>query len=541
MEEEAAPAANVEHSPDVNADREEEAEKRPRGRPRTPPKRSRGRPKGSKNKQKRQGSPGLLQTEREKQQAHREAYFARLRAEEQRVAEEYEAQMHRDEEEAERLEAQRQQAAREALLNSNYEQGEHFTHERHEAMYAAIQEGEGCVRKVPGGPNNLYYCLQRWAQAEGIDRLYGRTVEQLRMEASDRTLQRCTQRAWEEELTRRVGPIDAYTQRMRESLRVDRDTLEVMCDMVQGPIRVICPDGEEEMASWSYKGYDKNVDWEDEDLEPALTLVWVNDTGEGELNHLHVAYSAQTKGEQLTRFLGYPPYGNQTEHNRMWEQAGTGPPRHHLRGGLGLYQALATIPGTELTGRTSQEVANRVADEVDEQEREDRVCRGLEFDGDNSNIIRQRAGVHVEALLAIKELLQRPMRLHFLGLDPIEMKKVEDNSEDMVTVIWYHHGGRGYADSWKVYIPQETEMEDSEPDSEEETDPRDIPWGEKGAIGFWDWEERKRPIPKDPEFIMLDRILIPICSSEGDWMTGIIDHGGATRWCTRKCNSHKTC
>mmetsp|Transcript_30050 Transcript_30050/g.61888 ORF Transcript_30050/g.61888 Transcript_30050/m.61888 type:complete len:295 (+) Transcript_30050:2218-3102(+) len=32
----------------------------------------------------------------------------------------------------------------------------------------------------------------------------------------------------------------------------------------------------------------------------------------------------------------------------------------------------------------------------------------------------------------------------------------------------------------------------------------DIPWGEKGAVGFWDWEERKRPIPRD----LLTQILL---------------------------------
>mmetsp|Transcript_18188 Transcript_18188/g.36747 ORF Transcript_18188/g.36747 Transcript_18188/m.36747 type:complete len:144 (-) Transcript_18188:2525-2956(-) len=119
--------------------------------------------------------------------------------------------MHLDEEQAQREEDQRQREAREARLNSAYERGEHFTQEQHDAMYEAIKAADMEVRLVPGGANNLFYCLQRWAQGEGHDYLYGRTVEQT--------------------------------------------------------------------------GIDRGVDWNDEEAEPVMTLVWVNDAEEGSLNH----------------------------------------------------------------------------------------------------------------------------------------------------------------------------------------------------------------------------------------------------------------
>jgi len=125
--------------------------------------------------------------------------------------------MHQDEEQAQREEEQRQREERERLLNTEYERGAYFTAEQHDRMYASLEEADIEARLVPGGNNNLYYCIQRWAQTEGNDRLYGRTVEQLQAEVSDRLLERCKQRAREEELTRAVGNVDDYLHRVRTS------------------------------------------------------------------------------------------------------------------------------------------------------------------------------------------------------------------------------------------------------------------------------------------------------------------------------------
>mmetsp|Transcript_24630 Transcript_24630/g.49923 ORF Transcript_24630/g.49923 Transcript_24630/m.49923 type:complete len:232 (-) Transcript_24630:702-1397(-) len=176
----------------------------------------------------------------------------------------------------------------------------------------------------------------------------------------------------------------------------------------------------------------------------------------------------------------------------MWTQAGGGPPRKPVKGSLSLYQGLTRLYGTQFEGLSATAAAEKVAEEVDRQEREDRE----QFDGKNGREVRTRAMVHIEALLAIHSILRSTVTVHIPGNTPTTMHTAQDKGE--VSLIWFHHGGRGYTDSW-VVRGAEHRAEASSSDSDSEEDVRDIPWGQTGSEGFWDWEARKNQIPKDDE------------------------------------------
>jgi len=224
----------------------------------------------------------------------------------------------------------------------------------------------------------------------------------------------------------------------------------------------------------------------------------VHDKDEGVLNHFNLVYATQTKGDMLMQACRYPPYGNQVEHRNLWGQVGGGPPRKPNRGCLGLYKGLTLLGGTPFEDMTEIQAAEIVAAKVDEDEREDRN----QFEGANGRAIRTRAMVNIEALMAIQELLGRPVTVHLPGEPETRISKAHERQDGGVNLIWYHHQGRGYLNSWLVKSGET--MEWSSSDSESEVDVRDIPWGEDGAEGFWDWSARKQPIPAD----LLTQILI---------------------------------
>mmetsp|Transcript_59798 Transcript_59798/g.122702 ORF Transcript_59798/g.122702 Transcript_59798/m.122702 type:complete len:128 (-) Transcript_59798:1921-2304(-) len=110
------------------------------------------------------------------------------------------AEERREEERAEREARRRQKEEEDAVLGCDYTQGPTRTQEEHDCMREVLHDRDQGIRRVPGGPNNLFYCIQRWAQYTGDTRLYGKSVEDLRIEMGDRLLARCQQRAREEEL-----------------------------------------------------------------------------------------------------------------------------------------------------------------------------------------------------------------------------------------------------------------------------------------------------------------------------------------------------
>mmetsp|Transcript_59798 Transcript_59798/g.122695 ORF Transcript_59798/g.122695 Transcript_59798/m.122695 type:complete len:293 (-) Transcript_59798:1005-1883(-) len=222
-----------------------------------------------------------------------------------------------------------------------------------------------------------------------------------------------------------------------------------------------------------------------------MTLAWVHDAEEGELNHLHLIHKIQTSGEYLQQACRYPPYVNQSEHAKMWELAKGGPPRKPTRGSLSLYQGLTRLLGTVFAGRSATEAVVLVAEEVDRQEREDRT----QFEGTNGREVRTRAMVPIEALLAIQALLGVSVTVHIPGNTPTRMHHERDEGDE-VHLIWFNHCGRGYTDSWMVRRAEQEE-DNTSSESESEMDVRDIAWGQQGAEGFWDWEGRKDQIPMD--------------------------------------------
>mmetsp|Transcript_29285 Transcript_29285/g.59997 ORF Transcript_29285/g.59997 Transcript_29285/m.59997 type:complete len:597 (-) Transcript_29285:57-1847(-) len=449
--------------------------------PDTPPK-----PRGKRK------APPMTDEEKEREQ-RREAYMRDLAQRDR-----WEAAQERKEEERAAREARRKaQEEEDRILGCDYTKGPMHTQEEHACMHEVLAERDQVVKRVPGGPNNLFYCVQRWAQLTGYARLYGRSVEDLRSEMSDRILTECRHRAREEALNKRVGDVDEYINSVREQHRIDRTMLEQLCNMVQGKVQIICPiqmSDTEGASGWTYEGNDRGVDWEEED--PVMTLAWVHDKEEGELNHLHVIHKTQTKGEFLTQACNFPPYANQREHEVMWAATGAGPPRKPVKGGLGLYQGLTGIKDSPLSALSATAAAEKVADEVDRQEREDCETRETLFEGEKGQAVRTRAVVHIEALLAIKELLDSPITIHIPGDTPTEMRSGNESSDTMVHLIMYHHQSRGYANSWMVrQCDTRSATGSSESDSEE--DNGDKEWGAAGAEGFWDWEERRRPIPRD--------------------------------------------
>mmetsp|Transcript_24630 Transcript_24630/g.49928 ORF Transcript_24630/g.49928 Transcript_24630/m.49928 type:complete len:145 (-) Transcript_24630:1435-1869(-) len=137
----------------------------------------------------------MTQAERE-QAARRDTFMRELADRDRREA----AEERKEEERAERAERKRQKEEEDEILGCDYTQGPDRTQEEHDCMREVLRDRKQVIKRVPGGPNNLFYCIQRWAQHTGNTRLYGRSVDDLRVEMSDRLLARCRQRAREEEM-----------------------------------------------------------------------------------------------------------------------------------------------------------------------------------------------------------------------------------------------------------------------------------------------------------------------------------------------------